>query len=173
MKKLLSITAVLLALSSTSAYAGGLELLIGQRLDLRDYNTNFFAAGLAFGGKYLKLGINYSHASPAVGSYNGFRPYLMVDLPFGFSIGNNSELVIAPTIDFGPEIGFIAGEKVIDIMMLGFGLKTQFYFNDSIGVGLTPFHMSTSFGTYTTGGPGFTRQTRMTYDLFFSLLYRW
>ena len=82
-------------------------------------------------------------------------------------------MAIVPTIDFGPELGFINGTKVIDFAILGFGLKTKFYFTEHFGAAITPFHLSTSFATYTTGGLGVVRQTRMTYDLLFSLLLRW
>ena len=168
MKRFFYITLITIALSTSSAYAGGFELLFGPKLDVKNNNSNFFTAGMAFGGDYIKFGINYSHANPASTSFNAFKPYIMIDIPMEF--GN---FVIAPTIDFGPEIGFIAGQKTIDIMVLGFGLKTQYYFTDMIGIGVTPVHFSNSFATYTTGGVGLVKEYRMTYDLFFSLLMKW
>ncbi|MEI6079706.1 MAG: hypothetical protein WCQ53_03605 [bacterium] len=197
MKKFLKVILVIFALSATSAYAksskadetssktevssdrddsdGGsrFELLFGPRFDVKNYGVNFFTAGMAVGGKYIKFGVNYSHASPAGVSFNAFKPYLMIDIPFGFDIGSNGLLVIAPTIDFGPEFGFIAGQKTVDVLVLGYGLKTQYYFTHTFGVGLTPFHLSNSFATWTSGGTGLTRQTRISYDLFFSLLLKW
>ncbi|MEI6093665.1 MAG: hypothetical protein WCQ47_08340 [bacterium] len=168
MKRFFKIVLVVITLSTASAYAGDFELLFGPRIDVKNYGTNFFTAGMAYGGKYIKLGINYSHASPANVSFNAFKPYIMIDIPLEF--GN---LVIAPTIDFGPEFGFMAGQKTIDVMTLGFGVKAQYYFTDLFGVGFTPVHFTDSFATYTTGGPGFTKQFRMSYDLFFSLLLKW
>ena len=168
MKRFLKIALVAIALSASSVYAGDLEFLLGPRIDVTNYGTNFFTTGLAYGGKYLKFGLNYSHASPANVSYNGFKPYVMIDIPLGFG-----GFAIAPTIDLGPEIGFAAGRKIIDVMVLGFGLKAQYYFTDMLGVGITPVHFSNSFATYTTGVPGFVKQHRMSYDLFFSLLLKW
>ena len=191
MKKFLKVLLVVIALSATSAYAksnksndeassssyedGGsrFEFLFGPRFDVKNYGVNFFTAGMAVGGKYIKFGVNYSHASPAGASFNAFKPYLMIDIPFGFNVGSNGLFVIAPTIDFGPEFGFMAGQKTIDVFVLGYGLKTQYYFTHTFGVGLTPFHLSNSFATWTSGGSGLTRQTRISYDLFFSLLLKW
>ncbi len=164
MKHFLRIALVAVALSASSAYAGNFEFLLGPKIDVKNYDANFFTTGIAYGGKFIKFGINYSRAKPI----NAFRPYMMIDIPMGF--GN---FVVAPTIDFGPEIGFSSGKKIIDVMVLGFGLKTQYYFTDTLGVGLTPVHFSNSFATYTTGGTKFVKQYRMSYDLFFSLLLKW
>ena len=173
MGRFLKITLVVLMFSASTAYASPeLELLFGPKFDVKNW-ANQFTVGMAVGGEYIKLGFNYSHASPAGVSANMLKPYLLGEIPIFFMLGKTTEMAIAPTIDFGPEFGFINGVKVIDFAQLGFGLKTKFYFTEHFGVAVTPFHLTTSFATYTTGGTGIVRLTRMTYDLLFSVLLKW
>jgi hypothetical protein len=178
MKRLITLSVLTFALlfSSTARAESQFELLFGPRFNVKNY-AGMFAVGGAFGGKYVKFGFNYSHGSQNfLGTNVGFnmiKPYVMIDIPIGFNIGSSTEMRIIPTIDFGPEIGFMAGEKVIDFMVLGFGIKAQIYFTDTFGVGITPFHLSNSFASYTTGGTGVDKTYRMTYDLYFSLLMKW
>ena len=174
MKKLVSLAILVLALTASpkASAESQFELLFGPRFDVKN-STGQFMVGGAFGGKYVKFGFNYSHATVNNTGVNFIKPYVMIDIPFGFNIGSSTEMRIIPTIDFGPEIGFVAGQKSIDFLVLGFGLKAQIFFTDTVGVGITPFHLSNSFASYTTGGTGVVRQTRMTYDLYFSLLLKW
>ena len=174
MKKLITLSVLTCALlfSSTAKAESQFELLFGPRFNVKNY-AGMFAVGAAFGGKYVKFGFNYSHGSIATVGFNMIKPYVMIDIPFGFKIGSSTEMRIGPTIDFGPEVGFAAGQKSIDFIVLGFGLKAQIFFTDTFGVGITPFHLSNSFASYTSGGLGVVRQTRMTYDLYFSLLLKW
>jgi hypothetical protein len=189
MKKLILTCTALFVLFGSYAYAADKEkdaqkderepgssivqIVVGPMIDVKDWGANQFALGLTMGGKYIRFGLGYNHASTAFGSMNAFRPYLLIDVPFSFDIGKQSSLAIGPIIDFGPSFGFVAGQKLIDVMQLGFGLDVKFYFNDSLGVSIAPVHFTNSFATYTTGGPGFTKQYRMTYDLLFSFLLRW
>ncbi len=173
MGRFLKITLVVLMFSASTAYASSeVELLFGPRFDVKNW-ANQFTVGMAVGGEYIKLGFNYSHVSQAGISANMLKPYLLGEIPFSFKLGQVTEMAIVPTIDFGPEIGFTSGAKIIDFAQLGFGLKTKFYFTEHFGVAVTPFHLTTSFATYTTGGTGIVRMTRMTYDLLFSLLLKW
>ncbi len=174
MKRLitLSVLTVALLFSSTARAESQFELLFGPRFDVKN-SARMFAVGGAFGGKYVKFGFNYSHANVNNVGFSFIKPYLMIDIPFGFNIGSSTEMRIIPTVDFGPEIGFAAGQKSIDFIVLGFGLKTQIFFSETFGVGITPFHLSNSFASYTSGGIGVVRQTRITYDLYFSLLMKW
>ena len=188
MKKLILTATVLFVLFGSYAYAADKEkeqqderdpgssivqFVLGPMIDAKDWGANQFALGLTMGGKYFRFGLGYSHASTSVGSLNSFKPYLLIDIPFSFDIGRKSSLAIGPIIDFGPSFGFVAGEKLIDVMQLGFGLDVKFYFSDRFGVSISPIHFTNSFATYVTGGPGFTKQHRMTYDVLFSLLMRW
>lgn len=188
MKKIIFTCAALFVLFGSYAYAAEAEkeqkderdpgssifqVVFGPMRDAKDWGSNEFALGLTMGGKYFRFGLGYSHASVATASMNSFKPYLLIDIPFSFDIGQKSSLAIGPIIDFGPSFGFVAGQKVIDVMQLGFGLDVKFYFNDSLGVSLAPVHFTNSFATYTTGGPGLIKKHRMTYDLLFSFLLRW
>jgi hypothetical protein len=151
-------------------------LVIGPVFNIKN-SAGQFAVGLVGGGKYLKYGINYSHFSETVNNVssgvNSFKPYFLIEIPFSFDIASRSQLILGPMIDFGPSFSFASGYKVIDVMQLGYGLFVKYYFTNTFGLGMTPFHMTNSFATYTTGGGGFVKQSRMTYDLFFSILFRW
>ena len=188
MKKLLLTCTALFVLFGSYAYAADKEkeqkderepgssivqFVLGPRIDAKDWGANEFVLGLTMGGKYFRFGLGYSHASYASVSVNSFKPYFLIDVPFSFEIGRKSSLAIGPIIDFGPSFGFAAGQKIIDIMQLGFGLDVKFYFNDTFGVSVAPVHFTDSFATYTTGGAGLVKQFRMSYDLLFSFLMRW
>ena len=145
------------------------QVVLGPMINVKDWGPNQFSVGAAFGGKYIRLGLGYAHT----GSFNAYRPYLLLDIPFTLAnIGSQGSIAIGPTVDVGPSFGFINGQKVIDIMMVGFGLDIKFYFNKMVGVSLSPIHFSDSFANYTTGGTGWTKGYRMSYDLLFSLLLR-
>jgi len=146
-----------------------LQVIVGPMIDVKNWGANYFTAGLAVGGKYFRFGLSYAGG----GGIKVVRPFAMIDIPFTFNMGEVSQLAIGPIIDFGPSFGFAPAAKVIDVMVLGFGLDVKFYFNDSLGVSLTPVHFSNSFATYTTGGGGLVKQYRMSYDLLFSFILRW
>jgi hypothetical protein len=151
------------------------QVVLGPMFDIKNWGSNPFTLGLTFGGKTFRFGVSYIHSSVAGVTVNSARPYMLIDIPFSFDIGQKSQLAIGPVIDFGPAFGFGGGAKLIDVMILGYGLDVKYYFNNNIGVSLTPVHFSNSFTTYTTGGGiagTFTKQFRMTYDLLFSFLLR-
>jgi len=186
MKKLILTCIALFVLFGSYAYAADKEqkderepgssivqVVLGPMIDAKDWGANQFALGLTMGGKYFRFGLGYSHASVSGSSMNSFKPYLLIDVPFSFDVGRKSSIAIGPVIDFGPSFGFMGGQKIIDVMQLGFGLDAKFYFNDTFGVSVSPVHFTNSFATYTVGGTGLTKQYRMTYDLLFSFLLRW
>lgn len=173
---LASFCAFAYASDERSEWDSEMGLVIGPKFNVKN-SAGQFTVGLIGGGKYFKYGVNYSHFSTTVGAtnvgVNAFKPYFLIEIPFSFDIASASQIIIGPMIDFGPEFSFASGYKQIDVMQLGYGLFVKYYFTNSIGVGITPFHMTNSFATYTTGGGGFVKQTRMTYDLLFSILFRW
>ena len=180
MKKILIALTLVSVLFGSYAHASSddrgnnvFQLIIGPMIDVRDWGANQFTMGINYGGKYVRFGVNYGRMSANNVTMNAFKPYFLIDIPFSFDIGQKSQLAIGPVIDFGPSFGFAAGEKIIDVMQLGYGLDVKFYFNDNIGLSVTPIHFTDSFATYTTGGIGFTKQFRMSYDLLFSFLLRW
>ncbi|MFH1223498.1 MAG: hypothetical protein V1647_04050 [Pseudomonadota bacterium] len=146
-----------------------LQIVTGPMIDVKNFGSNFYMAGITVGGKYKRFGLAYAQG----GGLKSVRPYLLIDIPFTFNTGEVSQMAIGPIIDIGPAIGFAAGQKIIDVMQVGFGLDVKFYFNDSIGLSLSPVHFTSSFATYTTGGTGLVKQFRMTYDILFSFLLRW
>lgn len=197
-KTLIAVTALFVLLGTTSVYAAEekkdvtakaeattereepgssiFQVILGPSFDIKNWGSNPFSVGLAFGGKTFRFGVSYVHSSILGVSVNGVRPYLIIDIPFTFDIGRKGQLAIGPIIDFGPAFAFGGGAKMVDVMVLGYGLDVKYYFNNTIGASLTPVHFSNSFATYTTGGGiagTFTKQFRMTYDLFFSFLLRW
>ena len=139
------------------------QVLVGPMIGIKDWGPNRFALGAAFGGKYLRFGLEYARG----GSMNTYRPFALLDIPFSFG-----PFAIGPIVDVGPSFGFVNGTKVIDVMMVGFGLDIKFYFSDMVGVSLSPIHFSNSFTTYTSGGTGWTKGYRLSYDLLFSLILR-
>lgn len=177
----------LVAVSYSSVQASEVELMFGPKINVKNW-FNQFNVGLAFGGEYFKYGFSYSHASPsallgttvASASSNAIKMMFIIDVPFTFKVGEVSTLSVGPTIDFGPEFSFLsatvgattATAKMIDLMTLGFGLKVKYYFSENFGVAFTPVHFTNSFAYYATGGTGFTKQYRMTYDLLFSALFK-
>jgi len=144
------------------------QIVLGPMINVKDWGPNQFSVGATFGGKYIRLGLGYAHS----GSLNAYRPYLLLDIPFTFDVGTQSSFAIGPIVDVGPSFGFINGQKVIDVMMVGFGLDLKFYFNRTLGISLSPVHFSNSFANYTSGGTGWTKGYKMSYDLLFSLLLR-
>jgi len=140
-----------------------LQFLVGPMIGVKNWGANQFAIGADFGGKYIRFGMEYARG----GSMNTYRPFFLLDIPFSFG-----PIALGPIVDVGPSFGFINGTKVIDVMMIGFGLDIKFYFSKMFGVSLSPIHFSNSFAQYTTGGPGWTKGYKMSYDLLFSLLLR-
>lgn len=169
---LASFCSVSYAASENDDWSSEAGLVIGPKFNIKNSSTQF-AIGIVGGGKYLKYGINYSHYSILGTGINAFKPYFLIEIPFGFDVGSKGEILIGPMIDFGPEFAFGGGAKIIDVVQLGYGFFVKYYFNDTFGVGMTPFHMTNSFAYYQTGGAGFNKLSRMTYDLFFSVLFRW
>lgn len=155
------------------------QVVLGPMFDIKDWGSTPFKLGLTFGGKTFRFGVDYMRSSISAGgasvTVNSVRPYMLIDIPFTFDIGKKSQLAIGPMIDFGPAFGFASGGKLIDVMILGYGVDVKYYFNNNIGVSLTPVHFSNSFATYMTGtgiAGTFTKKFRMTYDLLFSFLLR-
>ena len=149
-------------------------MLLGPSFDIKNWGSNPFTLGLTFGGKTFRFGVSYIHSSVLGTTINSVRPYLLIDIPFTFDVGKKGQLAIGPIIDFGPAFGFGGGAKIIDVLMLGYGLDVKYYFNNNIGVSFSPVHFSNSFATYTMAGGAnsFSKQFRMTYDLLFSFLLR-
>jgi len=144
-----------------------LQLMVGPMVNIKDWGPNQFFIGAAFGGKYMRLGLGYARASTTLGTMNSYRPFLLIDVPFTFG-----SFAIGPTLDIGPSFGFVGGQKVVDVMMIGFGLDIKWYFNNMVGIALSPIHFSNSFANYTTGGTGWTKGYKMSYDLLFSFILR-
>lgn len=174
-----SILIMALACFSLSAYSATRDdwssefgIVLGPKLNVKN-STNQFTIGIMGGGKYLKYGISYARFSITGVKVNAFRPYMGIEIPFGFDIASESELLIGPMFDLGPAFAFGGGQKMIDVMQIGYGMFVKFYFSETFGVGMTPVHFTNSFATYTTGGIGLQKQTTMTYDLLFSFLMRW
>jgi hypothetical protein len=196
-KILLACTAIVVLFSASAVYAAAekkdataksedttertepgntiVQVVLGPSFDVKNWGSNPFSLGLTFGGKTFRFGVSYIHSSALGVTINSARPYMLIDIPFTFDIGRKSQLAIGPMIDFGPAFGFGGGAKIIDVMMLGYGIDVKYYFNNNIGVSLSPVHFENSFATYTTAGGiagTFTKQFRMTYDLLFSFLLR-
>lgn len=148
------------------------QIVLGPGLDLKDWGAKQTIFGIVVGDKNVRFGMSYSYEKIGDG-INMVRPYIVVDYPFTYVTGEESQIDIGPIFDLGPEVGFTTGSKIVDVGVLGIGMDVKYYFNNNIGVSLTPIHFSNSFATYNSGGAGFVTKYRMSYDLLFSFIMRY
>jgi hypothetical protein len=176
MKKLL--LGLLISFSLNASYIDNtkseFDIALGGGLDIKN-SYHKFKLNASIGGAYTKFLFNYGYGSLEGVGLNSFRPAMLIEIPIHFGVTEKHFLAVTPIIDFGPKFSMGSNVKVFDFIDLGFGAKCKYYFNDTYGVSLTPFHMSLSFARYinTPENNAIDKSMMMDYDIYASFFIRW
>jgi hypothetical protein len=173
-KNFLIMVLMLFSLSAFSFDESGneFEFILGPNINIKDTITAFNVTP-SIGSENVKFGLNYQVGSLLGITFHGIRPTLILDYPFYFDIGDDKYFGVGPVFDVGPSFNFGGGAKQIDFLSIGMGFKARFFFNNNFGVTFTPVHFAMSFASWTSNGVGVNTGFAVSYDLFFSFIYRW
>jgi hypothetical protein len=163
---------VLFFLCSFSARAGEFDFALGGVFNIHDTFTNL-AVVPSIGGEYVKFSMGYFLGSLMGITVHSFSPRINVHIPFTYKFGQNKSFALGPMIDVGPSFSMGGGLKQIDFASVGIGLKTKIFFNEKLGIGVVPVHVTMHFANWTSGDIGTVKNFALSYDVLVSLILRW
>lgn len=157
-----------------------LDLNIGSSLNIIDSN-DVAQMGAAFGTDNVKFAVKFGVSkvydedlNPPAYAYMGtVKPYILLEYPYYIESKEFEQVFsMGPIFDVGSSINTVNGKLNISLFELGFGLKLEYFFSDSYGIGFTPCHFTISTVKWKRG-IGSEWQLGMSYDTSFSLVFVW
>ena len=139
------------------------EVYTGPSMEARSTGVgNQIDFGAKFGGDTFSGALDFS-----LGEINTLKPKFVFDMMYYYK---NNELIMGPTFDLGPSINFNLNNFFFNFFEIGAGYRVMYEVTNTMGVVLTPVHITTSFFGWD-NNRGVEADLWVSYEMFFSLYY--